>query len=148
MLATDFEKHNIDNFTVQEVMDTGCSLGSVDVKTMISTQRFREYVRRRVKLIENGLTTGGHKAPWHPRGLAVDSYLLPEDGPINIHLIFKGALTAGFKGIGIYWNQILWSFHFDHRPDYAFWGGVKDEPRLIKEWQWYSILRDLRKIRL
>lgn len=148
MILEDFKKYNIENFTPKEITDTGCALVAVKKETIISAQRFREYIRRRVKLLENGLASGIHKAPWHPRGLALDGYLLPEDGPINIHLIFKGALTAGYRGIGIYWNQKLWSFHFDLRPYYAFWGGVKDESRQIKEWQWYSILRDLRKIRL
>ena len=148
MRESDFIKNDIINFTPSEVRKTGADLSDVDKRTIISIQKFREYIRRRVKLCHNGLTTGGHKAPEHDLGLAIDSYLVMADGPINIHLIFKGALVAGFRGIAIYWNGSCYSFHFDLRPVYAFWIGVKDEKKGITDWVWYPLLNDPAKIRL
>jgi len=148
MLKSDFKKYNIYNFTSSEAEATGASLKDIQKETIISIQKFREYIRRRVLLLHNGITTGKHKAQEHPDGWAIDSYLVPGDGPINIHLIFKGALTAGFRGIGVYWNQTLYSFHFDLRPVYAFWTGVKDEKNDVVSWQWYPLLNDPAKIKL
>lgn len=148
MLITDFKDYRIDNFTPAEIEDTGANLKDVQKETIISIQKFRIYIRRRVKLLRNGITTGRHKASEHPRGLAIDGYLLPEDGFIDVHLIFKGALEAGFRGIGIYWNQVLYSFHLDLRKIRAHWCGVKDTKRGINTWQFYSLLNDPAKIRL
>lgn len=148
MLRTDFKDYDIDNFTSYEVTSTGANLKDVQKETMICAQKFRLYVRRRVKLLHNGITTGNHKAAEHPRGLAIDGYLLPEDGFIDVHLIFKGALEAGFRGIGIYWNQVLYSFHLDLRKIRAHWTGVKDPKKKVHSWRFYSLLNDPAKIRL
>ena len=148
MIESDFDKYDIINFTPKEVEETGAKLIDVKKETIISIQKFRTYIRRRVGLLKNGLTTGIHKAPWHPLGLASDSFLYLEDGRQDIHIIFKGALHSGFRGIGLYWNQKQYSFHFDHRPSYAQWLGIKDESRSIDTWQFFSLLRDPTKIRL
>ena len=58
-------------------------------------------------------------------GMAVDIAFREEDGAVDIQEIFICALQAGYTGIGIYWNGIAWSFHFDLRPIYAFWTAVK-----------------------
>ena len=146
MLISDFKKYHINNFTYQEIINTGATLSDVQKETIIGIQKYREYVRRRVKLFFNGLTTGQHESPMHPKGMAIDTYLLPEDGPINIHIIFKGALEAGFRGIGIYWNQKIYSCHFDLRPNYAFWGGVKTANQ--KSWRFISLLQDPRLFKI
>lgn len=148
MIESDFKIHHIDNFTPAEVRATGARLRDVQVETFISLQRFREYIRRRVILLENGITTGNHLAPWHPKGKAVDGYLHPKDGPVKPQEIFKGAIHAGFKGIGIYWNQKMFSLHMDLRPNFAWWAGLKDSAKGIYTWQWHTLIVDLTKIEL
>ena len=150
MLQTDFKDHNIENFTPKEITDTGADLKDVQLNTMLSLQAFRTYIRRRIGLIYNGMTTGNHKAPGHPNGHAVDCFLYSEDGEVNIHNIFKGALNAGFKAIGIYYNQKQFSFHLEigsnSRKDFAFWMGIKDAEKNINSWEWFSLLQDPTKI--
>jgi len=138
----EFAEYGIRDFTPQEVEDTGARLDDIRVSLMMGLQKYRDYIRRRVGLLKNGFTTGGHKAVWHPRGLAADSFLYPEDGPINVHQIFKGAVSAGFRGIGIYYNGTLYSSHFDLRPNLAYWGAWKNPKKGIHEWQWVSLLND------
>lgn len=152
MLIADFRKNNINNFTPAEVCATGAYISDVKTETMIAIQKYREYIRRPVHLIKNGMTTGSHISKAHPEGYAVDFWLHPKDGPINIHQIYKGCLHAGFRAFGIYWNQKIFSFHGEvsnpYRSDFARWIGVKDEARGITEWQWFSLLQDPRKITL
>jgi len=148
MEKTDFKKHNIDNYTPEEVRDTGAMLGDVQLRLMISLQTFRTILDRRVGLLGNGMTTGSHKAKEHPRGLAVDCFLYPDDGDINTSELFKAALESGFKGIGIYWNGIQYSFHLDLRSVYGFWGGYKDSAKGVKTWQYTSLLTELSEIAL
>lgn len=146
MKKTDFKKHSIDNYTPEEVIRTGALLSDVQLRLMIAVQTFRTILNRRVGIFSNGLTTGDHKAKEHLQGLAGDGFLYPGDGPIVTGLIFKAALTAGFKGVGIYWNGAHYSFHLDLRPDYNFWGGYKDSARGVKEWTYTSLLTELSAI--
>lgn len=150
MLIADFAKYNIENITPYEIVKTGADIKDVKVETIIAAQKFRSYVRRRIFLFKNGLTTGSHFAKAHPEGYAVDFWLHPDDGPINIHQIYKGCLHAGFKAFGVYWNQELYSFHGEvsnpYRPEFARWIGVKDKKKNILDWQWFSLLQDPRKI--
>lgn len=148
MKPSDFTQYDIHNFSAAEIEDTGAKLKDVDRATIVYIQKYREYVRRPVKLVKNGITTGIHKAPEHKQGKAIDTYLNPADGLINVHLIFKGALVAGFRGIGIYWNGTCYSCHFDLRKNYAFWAGVKDIKKGIKNWQFHGLLSDPAKIKI
>lgn len=148
MLVSDFDKYKIENYTPEEIEDTGADLKDVKRITICSLQDFRNYVRRRVGLIKNGITTGNHKAPAHARGLAVDGFLYPEDGPINVQLIYKGAVSAGFTAVGIYWNQVQYSFHLEHRDTIARWLGIKNASKGIHEWQWFPLINDPKKMKL
>jgi len=140
MKSTDFGKHCIDNFTAAEVETTGAALDDVQLKLMIALQAFRILIDRRVGLIRNGMTTGDHKSKEHPLGLAVDGFLYPDDGQIEISDIVKAALAAGFKGMGVYWNMKQFSFHLDLRPDLAFWYGFKDGTNgLMGKWTYSSL---------
>ena len=139
MKEEDFEKHGIIHFSALEVEATGASLADVQVRLMISLQAFRVILDRRVGLVFNGMTTGSHKALEHTAGLAVDGYLYPGDGPVAVGDIVKAALTAGFHGIGIYWNGKQFSFHLDLRQDYAFWSGIKSSPQAPGGWVFDSL---------
>jgi len=143
MRKADFKKHHIDDFTPEEVELTGATLEGIQLRLMVSLQTFRTIMDRRVGLLVNGMTSGGHKAKEHFLGLAVDGFLYPDEGPMDIDLIFKAALTAGCKGIGIYWNGIQYSFHLDLRPEYGFWSGHKVAKNMVKTWRYVSLLKDL-----
>ena len=98
----------------------------------------RVIIDRRVGLLLNGMTTGDHKAPEHPAGLAVDGYFFPADGAVEVGDIVKAALEAGFHGIGVYWNGVQFSFHLDLRPTYNFWYGSKEAPG-VGSWKFSSL---------
>ena len=139
MEISDFTVHGIVDFSPSEIEATGAKLTDIKLPLMVAFQRFRSLMGRRVKLIFNGLTTGHHKSPLHPGGLAGDFYFDPREGPVKILLVFKAALEAGFKGIGVYWNGKSYSFHFDLRPKYAFWCGTKKPGQ---EWDYDKLIVD------
>lgn len=139
MKESDFIEYKIDNFTPSEIVETGANVEDISVDLMVAIQKFRLLVNRRVVLLSNGMTTGKHTSKLHPGGKAIDSYLHPDDGEVKIIDVFKYALEAGFKGIGIYWNGTLHSFHFDLRNSYSFWSGKKETG---KEWDFYKLIKD------
>ena len=139
-----FADHGILNFTPAEVTRTNANLADVKIVTLVSLQEVRTNIARRIHLIRNGLTTGNHVAVEHPNGLAVDSHLDLRDGPITsntLRMLFVHAIRAGFTGIGIYWNGVAYSFHFDLRPldRFAVWMGVKDRPA-VGSWRMTTII--------
>lgn len=138
MIKEDFKKYYITNYTPEEVEATGAKLKDVQPQTMIAIQAFRTALNRKVKLIVNGMTTGKHKAPEHPGGLAVDCMLDEKDGPVAINTLVEAALNAGFKGIGIYWNGVVFSFHFDLRKEYQLWYGSKPKPG-VGDWTYRDL---------
>jgi len=138
MIKEDFKKYGIVNYTPEEVEATGAKLEAVQARTMIALQAFRTALNRRVKLIPNGMTTGKHKAPEHPAGLAVDCMLYAEDGKIAVNTLVEAALNAGFRGIGIYWNGVLFSFHLDLRKSYQLWYGEKPKPG-VGDWKYRDL---------
>lgn len=142
MLESDFIDHNIVDFTPKEITSTGANLEDVKLETMVRIQKYRSLIGRRVSIFKNGLTTGNHKSPYHPLGLAIDTGLYIEDGPVKPLIIFKSALEAGFKAIGIYWNGVAFSCHFDLRPKYAFWCGVKDGRGSKSNWVYHGLIVD------
>jgi len=125
MLISDFKDNGIEKFTPDEIVRTGATLASVQVFTMIHLNTFRLDIDRATVLLSNGLTTGDHRARWHPLGFAVDGAFREGDGPVLFKRVLYAALQAGFHGIGIYHNGTAYSFHFDLRPDRAIWVGWK-----------------------
>lgn len=142
MKTADFKKHGITDFKPEEIARTGALLADVQLRTVIALQVFRRIMARRVGLLVNGITTGDHKAAEHFLGLAVDGYLYPDDGIVDISIIFKAALAAGFKGIGIYWNGQQYSFHLDLRSEFSFWAGYKNKSQGVTSWAYMPILND------
>jgi len=125
MERSDFGALNIRHFTPEEVEGTGAKLSDVNFELIVRLEKFRDLIGRVVVLLPNGLTTGEHKSEWHRKGMAVDIAFREEDGAVDIQEIFICALQAGYTGIGIYFNETAYSFHFDLRPAYSFWRGMK-----------------------
>jgi hypothetical protein len=133
MILEDFA--GIRNFTADEVTRTGAKLNDVDGSLLSAYDKFRDLVGRRVTLLPGGLTTGNHNSIWHKKGMAGDCALYEEDGPVSVSDVFKAALEAGFKGIGVYYNQIAYSFHLDLRPAYGFWARYREH----REPHWHEV---------
>lgn len=128
MNRQDFQDWKIAHFTAEEIEATGANLAHVQIRLLTAMERFREKLGRPFKLIPGGMTTGNHKAPEHAAGLAVDGFVPGLDGvadTITAEDVFKAALGAGFRGIGVYWNGSIYSFHLDLRPVLSFWTGTK-----------------------
>jgi hypothetical protein len=131
---------DIEFFTPGEVVRTGAALDDVSANLIIHYDRFRRVLNRRVVFAPNGLTTGVHSSPLHPRGLAGDCHYVEMDGPIDARTIFEAALLSGFHGIGIYWNGIAYSTHLDLRDEFAFWIGHKKHRETA--WEYHSLIND------
>ena len=121
MTLDDFTTYGIIHFSSREIEATGASLASVQARLFQHLEYFRREIGRAVYLIKNGLTTGNHSSQMHVMGLAVDVSMKK----INPHDVLKAALTAGFKGIGLYFKNGWVTVHLDLRADYTFWRGVK-----------------------
>ena len=122
---------DLQNFTAQEVMDTGGNPETMERGQMVGMQNLRSMIGRRIVLLHGGMNSGEHTAAEHPEGRASDFILDPKDGPINqavIYKVFTSAIACGFKGIGVYFNGVCWSFHVDSGQDVAFWIGRKSTP--------------------
>lgn len=111
-------------FTASEVERTGASIADVQRETMYAIDDFRHEMGIPVRLLFNGITSGNHKSAGHPNGLAVDCTI---SGTVDVGEVFKNALIAGFKAIGIYWNGAAYSFHLELADRYRFWSGRKAE---------------------
>lgn len=142
MLHNDFSLWKIDNFTADEVINTGANLRDVNVLTMVGVQKFRTRIGRPVLLLFGGITTGVHASPQHPGGTAIDVAFRESDGPINIKSMVYAAVDAGFKGIGTYWNGVAWSLHLDLGPEIRRWGRWKRH-RSDEGWHKESLIIDV-----
>jgi hypothetical protein len=112
MLSEEF--YDLLNFTELEVGETGANFGDVSYCLMLTTQTFRTNIARRVHICKNGLTTGKHDAEEHPNGIAIDFYLDPRDGKVDVKEVVFHMILAGFKGIGVYINKNgMYTFHGD-----------------------------------
>ncbi len=140
MISSDFSKYNIKNFTPEEIESTGAKLEDVQLETIFKLQYFRNKIKRTIVLLNNGLTSGNHSSKKHPEGLAVDFTFREGDGTISVTEVFKYALEAKFKGIGIYHNQATYSFHFDLRECYGFWSARKEHR--ATSWEYDSLIVD------
>ncbi|GEM_PF-2089285 len=142
----DFKDWGIKHFTAEEIEATGADIAKVQLSLVVAMDRFRGYLGRPFNLIKDGMTTGKHKAPEHPSGLAVDGFVPGLDGitsPITAEDVLKCAVKAGFHGIGIYWNGLIYSFHLDLRPEYSFWTGTKKPGG--GSWEYGKLIIDPRK---
>lgn len=132
MQARDFEQ--VKYFTQQEIESTGANIDDVQYVLIEKLSELREAIDRPIKLQKNGITSGKHSAIEHKAGLAIDFYI----ADLNDYDVVKVILIAseiGFKGIGVYWNGRMWSFHLDLRPELKTWLGTKNEPGYAWEYK-------------
>jgi hypothetical protein len=139
MKVKDFADYGIKNVSPEDITGTGAPLDSVNVFLILRADEFIGRAGLPVVWLPNGLTTGAHRATWHPRGLAWDLAFNCDQKLVKMYELWKLAIECEFKGIGVYWNGIAYSMHLDLRPALSLWGGVK-EPG--KEWDYFSVFRD------
>jgi len=143
MNLEDFKTYDIRFFTPAEITGTGALLKDIRLPTIMMVNQYRKRMNRRVVLLPDGITTGEHSASEHPKGLAVDSAFVEQDGPVDVAVVFKAAISAGAKGIGLYWNGFAYSIHLDLRNDYAFWTAIKKHQE--KSWKYKPLIIDPRQ---
>jgi len=140
MYKQDFKDYDINNINRTMIERSGAILTDVNLMLILSLDKFCELIQRRICILANGLTTGKHSSTYHPRGLAVDIAFLEGNGAINIYEIWKAAIEAGFKGIGIYYNGTAYSIHLDMRPRLGLWSGWKRHGE--KNWHYTGVFQD------
>lgn len=152
MKADDFGIYGVTCISADEVEGTGALLSGMNVFLFTALQRFDSMIEvpantvyeRPWMPLSNGMNSGGHKASWHPKGLAIDIAFLKAD--VEIYTMFKHVVDAGFKGIGVYWNGTAYSMHLDLRPHSAYWSGHKvlvwTGVTQEKKWKYTSLFRD------
>lgn len=143
MKARDLRDFRLRHVTARAVLDTGAPLDSVNLFLAIRADRFIGETGLPFVFMKNGLTTGIHRASWHPRGLAVDGAFDCDQDRVRIYDVWKTAIECGFRGIGLYWNGTAYSLHLDLRPDLSFWGGAKRDRN--DAWEYFSVFRDPRE---
>jgi len=121
MLIADFTNYGIANFTPGEVQATGARIEDVNVFLLVALQRLRIALDRPITLLPAGLTTGSHASFQHPNGTAADIVVHGAGTDITPKRVIYSAIDAGFRGIGLYWNGVVYSFHFDLGPDIRRW---------------------------
>ena len=136
MLSEEFSM--LKYFTQGEVERSGAKIEDVKYKTMIALDDFRGLIDRKVFILKNGMTSGGHRSETHKNGEAVDNRI--DGDPIHPKIVLYTALQVGFRGFGVYWNGMTYTYHFDLRPKFAFWGGRKSKPGSENEWVYCNSL--------
>jgi hypothetical protein len=142
MNEQDFQTYGIIDFTPADIVSTGASLESVDVRMIKILQAFRTPIGKRIGLLYNGLTTGSHRSIEHSSGRAVDFYFLDGLTKDEINPVVWVMIRSGFNGIGVYWNGQAFSFHGDLRENPAAWAGKKsriDDPWVYNNLYFYPL---------
>lgn len=139
MHVTDFDLYNITCTDKEKIEDTGAKLSDVNVYTIIKLQDFIDESKIDFALIKNGITTGRHSSPLHPKGLAVDIAVITNQ---KIYIVWKIAIKH-FCGVGLYWNGKIYSLHLDMRPRPGYWSGTKNSDG---SWKYSGIFLDPKNI--
>ena len=134
-MTEDFLKLATKKFTKAEIEATGAKIEDINQMAFLKLIEFRESINCSVHLIFNGITTGNHKSPGHPSGRAFD-IRVPN---ANSYDVFKVAIDAGFKKIGIYWNGNEYSYHLEDSKKSSFWSGKKDSPG-VGSWKFSPLI--------
>lgn len=110
-------------FTKKEIETAGSDIKDICVHAFEKLVHFRALIDTPVHFVFNGITTGNHKSSGHPEGKAFDIRV----SRATSYDVFKNAINAGLKKIGIYWNGKTYSYHLEDAPA-AFWQGKKTKP--------------------
>jgi hypothetical protein len=137
---TDEELKQVIHFAKGEIEATGAKLQDVKLRLFLQMDKLRDALGRRIRLLNNGLTTGNHKSVEHQQGEACDFYLDPRDGKTDYYFVFKCAIDAGFNKIGVYWNGTQFSFHVASAPKSAFWSATKH--KIGEPWKFDGLIVD------
>lgn len=141
MTKNDFE--SIKNITPESVIQSGARIEDVQFLTIHQLDTTSILLNRTIIILPNGLTSGKHSSPLHPRGLAVDFCLREVDGEIDPQDIVFNLVVAGFRGIGVYHNGAAYSFHADIRKDFGSWSRWRKH-REVK-WKEQALINDPRR---
>jgi hypothetical protein len=133
MKNEDFRKFK--NFSYKEVAATGANILMLRMRLFHYLQSFRNTIDRKVIILENGLNSGEHKSLFHQNSEAVDFTLDPDEGEIDVNYIVAILIQTGFKGIGVYWNGEIYSFHADLRYIAGLWKADKSDDGLAWEYE-------------
>jgi hypothetical protein len=135
----------IKHFKQNEITDTGATIEDVNFRLIVAYDHLRSMINRPVKFVKNGFTTGNHHSKQHSAGLAGDCIINDKNtDTLQIAQIVECALESGFRGIGIYWNGSMYSYHLDLRDKYSFWTGIKNNPG--DEWKYDTLFVDPAKL--
>lgn len=110
-------------FTQSEVEGTSADIKDVKLELMYRLDSFRHDLGVPVYLLNNGLTTGKHSSPEHQKGEAAD---VCTGAIMPVWTVYKCALKNQFRGFGVYWNGIAYSYHLDIGSEHRQWTGVPD----------------------
>jgi hypothetical protein len=97
--------------------------------------------RAEIHIVQNGLNSGNHDGKYHPLGMAVDFYLSFTGKEVPLFEIIALMIFSGFRGIGVYWNGKIISFHGDVRDEFAQWKAVKGPDG---KWIYTALINDPR----
>lgn len=135
MKPSDFD--HITHFTKEECLKTGANISKLKIDWFHHADMFRDLIDCPVKLI--CLNTGKHEVgSRHYSGDAGDVLLLK---PRIIPEVLDAALQAGFRGIGVYWNGVAYSYHLDiGRTLVTLWQGRKKKGDQV--WRYGPLIMD------
>jgi hypothetical protein len=122
MHIVDFSEQNISCCTPAEVEATGASLSAVNLETILCLDEFCRIAAVEIELLHNGLTSGGHESPEHPLGMAVDFAVRAKPGQrVNVLHHVPMLYWVGYRGVGVYWNGVAYSYHADIGDSFRQW---------------------------
>lgn len=122
-----------------DIIRVGGTIEGIEYQTLANfdllCRKLSEY-NCKATILLNGLNSGDHVSEEHRKGEAVD---------FTIDKEFKSCFTvitlmirSGFNGIGVYHNEICYSFHGDIGDNFRQWIGYKKKGE--KQWHPYTAL--------
>lgn len=127
------------HFSQKELTQDGTALKLIPLQLMQKFEDFRIKLNKRIKILCIG---GGKHLPnsMHNTCEAIDFYIFPQDGNVSNQNIIELAIDSKFKGVGVYWNGTINSYHLDTRDECQLWSGVKSSGN---SWKYGSIIKEL-----
>ena len=127
------------NFSAREIQRAGGKLAGIDFASFMVLQAWRTAIGQPVKFQKNGINSGDHDSEEHPDGKAFDVYTVRRITFRTVRRLVYLALKCGFRGIGIYHNGTMYSFHLDTGENR---GWVARKKRRGRRWSYYPMIVD------